>query len=232
MKKHGPVLTLLAVALFMAGMFIANMTNAKRVQPVSAAALPAASSTPIPTVSTPVSPAPTVATSAPSPTPIVSSGFPPQVAYTGWTAGHEASVAIAVKADRAVAYLCDGTQLESWLRGDARGGVLALTGKSGDTLTGRRNGNTVSGEISVRGRRLAFSTQLTTPPGGLYTATVAAAQARVTWIVRGDGGQTGVRIGNGQVSPAPRLDPADRVATVDGTAVRAEPVDGDFPPPS
>jgi hypothetical protein len=232
MKKRGPVLTLLVVGLFMAGMFVANMTNAKRPKPVSAAAATLSSSTRATATTTSASPVPTAVTSATSPESTESSGFPPQAAYTGWTADHTASIAIAVKADRAVAYLCDGTNLESWLRGKARDGALTLSGKSGDSLTGRLSGNAVSGEISVRGKSLAFSTQLTTSPGGLYTATVAATQARVTWIVRGDGGQTGLLIADGQQAPAPRLDPAKGVASVDGKTVQAEPVAGDFESPS
>jgi hypothetical protein len=230
-KKHGPVLTLLAVVLFMAGTFAVNMTKAKRVRSVNAAAYPAVSSSaPTQPVSTSASPTATARATA-SATPTIASGFPAQVAYTGWTAGHEASIAIAVKANRGVAYLCDGTQVESWLRGRAEGGVVRLTGKSADALTGRVRGDTVSGEISVRGRRLAFSAKVTAPPGGLYTATVAAAQARVTWIVRADGGQTGLQIRDGKGVPAPRLDPKNRLATVDGTTVQAAAVAGDFPPP-
>lgn len=237
MKKHGPVLTLLAVVLFMAGMFAVNMTKAKRVGAVNAAAYPAPSSrAPTPTVGTSAAPTPTAGASptagaTTASTHPVASGFPGRVAYTGWTAGHGASIAIAVQARRGVAYLCDGTQIESWLRGKVHGGVVTLTGKSGDTLTGHRSGNTVSGDVSVRGRRLRFSAQLTAPPGGLYTATVAAAQERVTWIVRADGGQTGLQIKNGAPAPAPRLDPTNRLATVDGTVVHVASVAGDFPPP-
>ncbi|MDQ1740321.1 MAG: hypothetical protein QOE53_1973, partial [Pseudonocardiales bacterium] len=222
--------------LFMAGMFAVNMTKAKRVPAANAAAYPAVSSNaPTPTVSTSASPTQAV---TPAPTATASSthaevsGFPPQVAYTGWTAGHEASIAIAVKADRAVAYLCDGTQVEAWLRGRAQDGVVTLSGKSGNALTGRLSGHTVSGEIRVQGRRLPFSAQLTAPPGGLYTATVAAAQALVTWIVRADGGQTGLQLTDGRAAPAPRLDPTNRLATVAGTTVEAAAVAGDLPPPS
>lgn len=240
MKRHGPVLTLLAVALFMAGMFAVNMAKAKRVTGVHSEAYPVVSSS-TRTVSTSASATPAAsrsgsstptATASASPTHSVASGFPSQAAYTGWTAGHEASIAIAVKANRGVAYLCDGTQVEAWLRGKAEGGVVTLTGKSGDTLTGRLRAHTVSGVVSVRGRRLSFSAQLTAPPGGLYTATVAAAQARVTWIVRADGGQTGLQLRNGHGVPAPPLDPTNRLARVDGTTVRATAVAGDFPPPS
>ncbi len=227
MKRPGPLLTLLAVVLFMAGMFAVNMTKAKRIQAANTTGYSAVSSG-TPTSGTPAPPA--AATPTATATRPVASGFPPQTAYTGWTAGHEASIAIAVKANRGVAYLCDGTQLESWLRGTAERGTVTLTGKSGDALTGRLRGDTVSGQVSVRGRRLSFSAQLTAPPGGLYTATVAAAQARVTWIVRADGGQTGLRLRDGRGTPAPELDPTTRLATVDGTTVRAAPVAGDAPP--
>jgi hypothetical protein len=238
-KKHGPVLTLLAVALFMAGMFAVNMTKAKRATAVYVAALPAVpSGAPVstsvaatPAVGTSASPTPTATGSASSTHP-VASGFPSQAAYTGWTAGHEASIAIAVKANRAVAYLCDGKQAEFWVRGKAEAGVVTLTGESGDAVTGRLRAGTVSGVVSARGRRLSFSAQLTAPPGGLYTATVAATQARVTWIVRADGGQTGLQLRDGRGVSAPELDTTNRIATVNGTRVRATAVAGDFPPPS
>lgn len=242
MKKHGPMLTLLAVALFMLAMFAVNMTKAKRVAASGDAYAAAPASTPsLSTPSLSTSSLSTSLTAAPTPTATpaqtatsassaVPSGFPPQVTYTGWTAGHEASIAIAVKAHRGVAYLCDGAQVESWLRGNAEAGGLTLRGKAGDALTGRLTGHTVAGEISVGGRRLAFSAQLSSPPAGLYTATVAAVQARVTWIVRADGGQTGVQLRDGRVAPAPRLDPRTQLATVAGTAVQAVPVAGDFAP--
>jgi hypothetical protein len=233
-KKHGPVLTLLAVALFMAGMFIVNMAKAKQPPAAYSAGYPVASGAPTSAASTPASPTPTPPTTAATATASqpVASGFPSQVTYTGWTAGHEASIAIAVKQDRAVAYLCDGTQVEAWLRGKARDGVVTLSGKSGNALTGRLSGHTVSGDITVRDRRLAFSARVTAPPGGLYTATVAAARALVTWIVRADGGQTGLQLRDGRVAPAPRLDPTNRLATVAGTAVEATTVAGDSSPPS
>lgn len=230
-KRIGPILTLLAVAVFMAGMFAVDMTKAKRPVSPNAAAYPIAESgnpTPSTSASASASPKPTAVVSSTLP---VASGFPPQVAFTGWTAEHEASIAIAVKANRAVAYLCDGAQVESWLRGKAERGALALEGKFGDSLTGRLSGRTVSGKVSLRGRLLAFSAVVTAPPGGLYTATVAAAQARVTWIVRADGGQTGLRTGGGQAGPAPLLDTTNLQATVDGATVRAVPVPGDSPPP-
>jgi hypothetical protein len=240
-KKHGPVLTLLAVALFMAGMFALDMTKAKRAAAVYVAALPAVPSGAAAPASTSVSPTPAVTTSAsPKPTATgsassthpVASGFPFQAAYTGWTAGHEASIAIAVKANRAVAYLCDGRRVEFWLRGKAEGGVVTLTGKTRDAVTGRLRAGTVSGAVSVGGRQLAFSARLTAPPGGLYTATVAATQARVTWIVRADGGQTGLQLRDGRGVSAPELNPTNRLTTVNGTRVRATAVAGDFPPPS
>ena len=234
------MLTLLAVALFMAGMFAVNMTKAKRVVNAAAYSAVSSSGTPTPTASTSgstsvagtsVSRTPTATASASS-THRISSGFPVQAAYTGWTAHHAASIAIAVKANRALAYLCDGRQVEFWLRGKAEAGVVTLTGKSGDALTGRLRADTVSGVVSVHGRRLPFSAQLTAPPGGLYTATVAAAQTRLTWIVRADGGQTGLQLRNGRGTSAPALDLTNRLAGVDGTTVRAAAVAGDFPPPS
>jgi hypothetical protein len=233
------VLTLLAVVVLAAAVLITNMIKAKPAPNHGAVSgyseAPAVtSSAPVAVSSAPSSAAATVSTveSQSSHTETPDSGFPPAATYTGWTAGHEASVAIAVKQQRALAYLCDGASVESWLLGTARAGSLALVSKTGSRLTGSRAGSTVTGSVQFAGRSLRFSTVLTMPPGGLYTATVARTKARLTWIVRADGGETGLSLAGGQGAPAPALPPGSRQVSVEGSSVDVTAVPGDWPGPS
>jgi hypothetical protein len=236
------VLTLLAAAVLAAALLITDMIKAKPAQTQGGGGYPAevavTSSAPASVTSAPSSAgASTGAATSPeesesSHTETPDSGFPPQATYTGWTAGHEASVAIAVKQKRALAYLCDGASVESWLLGTARNGALALASKTGSKLTGTRAGSAVSGSVEFAGRSLRFSAVLTAPPGGLYTATVARTKARLTWIVRADGGETGLSLTGGRAAPAPVLAPGSRQVNVGGTPVDVLAVPGDWPGPS
>src|SRR4051812_11954845 len=61
-----------------------------------------------------------------------------QGSYAGYAQikGSGVALAVTVKGDKAIAYLCDGTALESWLRGSSSSGGLDLTGKAGAALGG------------------------------------------------------------------------------------------------
>ena len=65
----------------------------------------------------PATTAPATAAAATAAKPAAPTG--PQVTYAGKVGGGRASIAIAVKDGKAIAYLCDGQTAEAWLQGTA-----------------------------------------------------------------------------------------------------------------
>lgn len=207
MKRHrGPLLTLLAVAGLAAVLLGVNVSR----EPAPPAAPVAA-------------PAPT-AEEAPPTTP----ALPVEAAYAGRTAGNEATIAIAVKDGRAVAYLCDGKQVEAWLEGTVEGSTLSLTGPDGATATGELADGAVFGEAAAKGKQWPYSAALAIPPAGTYRGRVSVegVQKRIGWNVLPDGTVTGLVSDANGVAPAPPLDPAARTAALDGVPVDVELVTG------
>lgn len=206
-SRLGPLLTLLAVAALAAVLLGVNI--AQEPAPVAAP------------VAAPPVPAPT---EAPPPTP------PPaaEAAYAGRTAGNEATIAIAVRDGRAVAYLCDGKKIEAWLEGTVEGATLSLTGEDGATVTGELSDGAVFGEAAAKGKEWPYSAALATPPAGTYRGrvSVAGVQKRIGWNVLPDGTVTGIVSDANGAGPAPPLDPAARTASLDGVPVDVELVTG------
>ena len=81
-------------------------------------------------------------------------------------------VAITVRDDKAIAYVCDGHNVESWLQGDVKDdGSLRLTGKDGASLNGTLKGTKqISGTAGVGTREYAFTVDKAKKPSGLYRA--------------------------------------------------------------
>jgi hypothetical protein len=143
--------------------------------------------------------------------------------YVGRTAGREATLAVAVKGTRAVAYICDGRRVEAWLTGTFTSGQLVLRSRTGERLTGSATAKAASGELTLRGRPLRFTATLAGPPAGLYRARNST--STIGWIVLPDGSQVGID-NDGTPAAAPPLDPATRSATVNGVAVTAKSIAG------
>jgi hypothetical protein len=189
-----------------------------------------ASTQPTPQGTQTSSPAPTdttspTATPTPTPTtspPTTSTPAPRPVVYAGRTPTREA-VAIAVKGDRAVSYVCDGRRLEAWLTGTATNGKAVLRSRTGEHLTATLTANRATGSLTLHGRTLPFTIRVAGPPAGLYRA--RNSKSTIGWIVLPDGQQVGVD-DDGTPAPAPRLDPNTRTATVGGAAVTAQTITG------
>jgi hypothetical protein len=64
-------------------------------------------------------------------------------AYTGRSASDEVTVAIAVKDGKAVAYVCDGDNVEAWLKGTLTGSIGGCAAARGRTGRSRRRGRSV-----------------------------------------------------------------------------------------
>ncbi|MFF0342878.1 hypothetical protein [Kribbella sp. NPDC004875] len=213
MGQRSPLVTLAATAVGLVGLLIVNSTQATGSS--GYAATPAAPS-PTPTAEQKPTPTPTATRSTPrAPTPAHK-----PIVYIGRTAGREATLAVAVKGTRAVAYVCDGRRLEAWLAGTANTGRLTLRSRTGEHLIG----TAAAGTLTFHGRTLRFTAHPAGPPAGLYRARNGS--TTIGWIVLPDGSQVGID-NDGTPAAAPPLNPANRSATVDGSEVTAQSITGD-----
>jgi hypothetical protein len=213
MKRHrGPLLTLLAVVGL--AVVLLNINIARQAAPTAEPAAPAADA------------APAGQPPAPAAAPPAAPAIPAEAAYAGRTSGNEATIAIAVKDGKAVAYLCDGKKIEAWLEGTVSGSTLSLQGPDGAAVTGELREGAVFGQAAAKGKQWPFSAALATPPAGAYRGSVSVegVRKRIGWTVLQDGTVTGL-VSDG--SEAPPLDPATRTASLDGVPVDVVPVTGD-----
>lgn len=202
MKNRGPILTLVAVAVFGLVMFLVNLSAAPGKPPAANAATATAAST--------------AASSEPAAS---ATAFPAQASYTGKTEGKapaEAAIAITVKGEKASSYVCDGKSVEAWFNGNAKDGKLDLKGKGDNRLTGTLNGDTITGEVSAGGKTWRFTAKLAQKPAGLYRA--SGGGTTTGWIRQPDGTVTGLANSNGQTVPAGPL-PASAPAVEGDTNV-------------
>lgn len=218
MGQRSPLVTLAATAVGLVVLLVVNSTQTGSPTPADIAAATA------PVTSTPTITAP--ATTPPATSPSATPTAVPQrtTVYAGKTTEREASVAIAVKGDRAVAYVCDGRRLEAWLTGTYTTGQLALRSRTGERLVGTATAKSATGTFTLHGRTLHFAISAAGPPAGLYRS--ASSSRTIGWIVLPDGSQVGVD-NDGTPAAAPKLDPGSRVANVDGVQVTAQPITGD-----
>ena len=220
MSTRGPLITLGSVVVLAVALLWVNAL-AGPTTPTSSSSLGAPAST------GPSSPSPAPpAEAAPSPT---AEPAAVQAVYSGKTGGGEATVAVAVNGDRAAAYLCDGTRIETWLQGSVTGDQVVLTGRDTAALIGTVSGATLSGTVvTSTGQAWLFSADEARPPAGIYEArtTIDGLATRIGWVVLPDGTQVGIQNVDGERSPAPALDLEDTTFTLDGAAQEATPVDG------
>jgi hypothetical protein len=235
MRLKGPIVTLVAGAA-VAGVLFALDLRATGTRP---AADRAASGERSPSATVSASPS-AAASPSPSPSPAVPSpALPtgPPVTYAGYTTGGAATIAIAVTGGRAIAYLCDGRRVESWLQGTARNGTLSLTGSHNGSLTGQVANGVATGTVAAGGKQWTFRAPVAIPPSGLYRSSAEVRGAKIVagWIVLPDGSQVGLLSRAGDPSgagdpdtgtPAPRLDTATGAASLDGTPLDVTRVDG------
>ncbi|RZT16901.1 hypothetical protein EV649_4436 [Kribbella sp. VKM Ac-2569] len=216
MGQRSPLVTLAATAVGLVGLLVVNST-----QTDAPAAVQTEAAGP---TSAPTTPPPTTPTTAAPTTPEQTPAAQNPVVYVGRTAGREATLAVAVKGAKAVAYVCDGRRVEAWLTGTFAAGKLVLRSRTGERLTGVATAKAASGELTLRGRSLRFTATLAGPPAGLYRAKNTT--STIGWIVLPDGSQVGID-NDGTPAAAPPLDPATRSATVNGAAVTAQAIAGD-----
>jgi hypothetical protein len=194
-----------------------------------------------PTAATPYNATPTrtpaasVAASPSPPTPTARAvvNVPARADYAGEVRGGGASVAISIHGSQAIAYFCNGSVIEAWLKGTAVGGHLTMTGKNRAHLGATYKRKQAVGHVVVHGVRYTFTAPVVHKPSGLYRAIaiVRGGKIKAGWIVLPDGSQVGsLEPKSAAAVPsarkAPVLDVATGTARDGGTVLVATPVSG------
>jgi hypothetical protein len=189
MKVRGPLVTLGAVAVLGAGILFANISQE---QPSVVSGTPVAAPVRTTVAAPPAPPAPS---------------FPAKADYVGKipTAKGVITLDIAVEGDQALAYACDGSSIESWMRGPAVEGAVSLSSKDRTgRLEGRLEGTAVVGTLWIGAKKWDFTAEPAQSPAGLYVYEQDG--LRSSWIVDSSGKATGVlRLDDGSTAPAPGL---------------------------
>ena len=234
MTHRSPLVTLLGLVAAFAIMFGVNLASSAPRDSYTAGPSPTASATAAASTADPTSAPPSTEpspspppTPSPSPTETAEEKFPNKVVYAGRTEDDSAALAVAILGDRAAAYLCDGQDVESWLRGTVKGNEISLTSKKGAALEAKLVHGALEGKIELAGRQeLQFLLNEAKPPAGLYRA--RGAKTTIGWIILRNGEQVGIQTTGEESAPAPKLDPDSPEVTVDGEQLQGEPVSGDL----
>ena len=177
------------------------------------------------------SPAVSEPASAPSPEPTRTT--PTKATYTARVGGGGGSVAVAVHGSKAIAYVCNGSTVEGWMRGTVKGTKLVLTGKNNAHLTATYHAGKVTGDVKAHGTDYSFSAPTASKSSGLYEATVSVQGKTIKagWIVLDDGTQLGSLEINADSAEnavtAPKLDLATMTARLGNLVLHAVPVSGE-----
>jgi hypothetical protein len=238
MAQRGPLVTAVVVVGGLVGLMTANSAGglvtaggaapspsnagATQSEQPPTAAQPPADATTVPPVETTTVP-PTTSEEEPPPE---ASAFPAEAVYTGQAADVPLWIAVAVKGEEASAYVCDGENIEVWLKGTAEGNDIDLASADGaTTLVGSLDGNTIVGTLTVANEPHDFSIAQAPPPAGLYRG--EDGQTTVGWIVMPNGRVIGVAKTPAGTEPAPALNPARGGVTFNGEFLPAEEVTGE-----
>jgi hypothetical protein len=237
MKRNTPLITLLVGAALGVVLLVATMLATPSSAPVNYSAAAASSAAPAESsASSPApaeSPEPAESSAAPSPAPTRTT--PTRADFTGRVGGGGGSVAVAVHGDKAIAYVCNGSTVEGWMRGKVENGKLTLTGKNKAHLTASIHTGTVTGDVEAHGTDYSFSvstvSKSSSKSSGLYqaTAVVQGKTIKAGWIVLGDGTQIGSLETDESAKTAvtaPKLDVATMTARIGNVVLHAVPVSG------
>ena len=161
--------------------------------------------------------------------------IPPHANYTGEVQGDLGDIAIAVHNTFAIAYFCNGSTQEAWLKGTPDGGKLSMTGKGNATLTANYALGHIRGTVVVNGISYLFSVIAVHKPSGLFEsiADVRGATIKAGWIVLPDGTtEVGSMMPNENAAnpvsqAAPKLNLSALTAQYEGTTIKVTPVDGE-----
>jgi hypothetical protein len=242
MRRNTPLITLLTGAALGVVLLISSMLATPSSKPASysapaastsAPATPtAASATPAAASSPATEPSP-VSSPAAAPTQPTVTKSPVKATYAGRVGGGGGSVAVSIHGNQVIAYVCNGSTVEAWLKGTVDGNRLVMTGKDHARLSATYGYGKVSGDVVAHGTDYSFSVPVVSKPSGLYraTAVVRGATIKAGWIVLPDGSQVGsLEPGSNSDEPsateAPELDVATGTARAGDLVLQAVPVDG------
>jgi hypothetical protein len=224
MKIKTPYLTLLVGAALGAVLLVASMLATPQ-----APASPIAAATPAPASSATAQPSP----ASPTPTATATANVPARANYAGEVNGGGASVAISIHHGQAIAYVCNGSVIEAWLKGTAANGHLTMTGRGHARLSATYRTKRAVGHVIAHGVRYTFSAPAVHKPSGLYRAIaiVRGAKIKAGWIVLPDGSQVGSLEPNTNAAApsatrAPMLDVTTGTAHDGNTVLVATPISG------
>lgn len=147
--------------------------------------------------------------------------------------GSVMTMAISVMGDKVIGYATNGSDNQAYLFGTQKSGTMTLASEYGDALTGRFDGQSVTGELKIDGAAspMTFEAAQAQSPAGMYT--VVDNGQRASWVVRKDRSVVGMMddmcvapyfenvLGNcrsnRKTSERPRPVPAMSVATMSAT---------------
>ncbi len=238
MRIPTPVITLIVGVALAASLFFSSVTavSAKKAALAQASASAAATTSAVSPTSAASSPSAAPSLSSASPSPSSTQGFviPPHANYVGKVQGNAGSVAIVVHDNFAIAYYCNGSTQEAWLKGTPHNGQLSMTGKNNATLTTNYALGHARGTVTVDGIAHVFSIIAVHKPSGLYQsiATVRGATVKAGWIVLADGTQVGsLEPDSTSATPtaqaAPKLNISSLTAQDGDTTLTATPIDAE-----
>jgi hypothetical protein len=245
MKRNTPLITLLTGAVLGVVLLIATMLANPSSAPLNYSAAAASSAAPAESAAaSSTAPAPAESSETPeqssaepsaAPSPAPARTTPTRADFTGRVGGGGGSVAVAVHGDKAIAYVCNGSTVEGWMRGKVDGDKLVLTGKNQTHLTASYHAGKVTGDVEAHGTDYSFSvstvSKSTSKSSGLYqaTAVVQGKTIKAGWIVLADGTQLGsveINQAGKDAVTAPKLDVATMTARIGNVVLHAVPVSG------
>ena len=251
MKRNTPLITLLVGAALGVILLVATMLatpssalpasySAATASPAPSSPAPAESSeapeqSAEPSESSAATPGQSSTAPAAAPSPAPTRTTPTRADFAGRVGGGGGSVAVAVHGDKAIAYVCNGSTVEGWMRGKVENGKLTLTGKNKAKLTASIHTGTVTGDVEAHGTDYSFSvstvSKSSSKSSGLYqaTAVVQGKTIKAGWIVQDDDTQIGsleIDESGRTAVTAPKLDVATMTARIGNVVLHAVPVSG------
>jgi hypothetical protein len=237
MKRNTPLITLLVGAALGVVLLVASMLATPSSAQPNYSAVAASSAAPSSAAPSESSEAPEQSSSSPAaaPSPEPTRTTPTRADFAGRVGGGGGSVAVSVHGDKAIAYVCNGSTVEGWMRGKVENGKVTLTGKNNAHLTASIHAGKVTGDVEAHGTDYSFSVSTVSKSSGkssgLYqaTAVVQGKTIKAGWIVLRDGTQIGSlekdKSAENAVT-APKLDVATMTARIGNVVLHAVPVSG------
>lgn len=237
MKIATPIITLIVGAALAVSLLFSDMTAVSAKKAALAASSSSAAATAGAAVTAGAGASATSARSpSASPSPTTSLGFviPPHANYDGKVQGNEGMVALVVHDNFAIAYFCNGSTQQAWLKGTPHDGKLSMTGLNHASLTVNYALGHARGTVVADGIAHIFSITAVHKPDGLFQsiAVVRGATIKAGWIVLANGQQVGSLEPNAKSADpsavaAPKLDISSLTAQYGDTTLVATPIDAE-----